>query len=298
VTAHGRSDVSVVGLGPMGRAMARVLLAAGHRVTVWNRTASRADELVAAGAALAGSPADAVAAAPLVVVSLTDYAAMYDVLTPDAQAPLAGRFLVNLSSDTPDVTRAAAARAASHGASFVTGGIMVPAPMVGTDDAYVYYSGATEAFAACEPVLRTIGAPRYLGADPGLAQLMYQAQLTVFLTTLAGLLQGAALVESAGLPTGDFVAEALGTIASVPAMLGGGGEVAAALTSGAHPGDLSTVTMMGATADHIAAATASAGVDTTLPRAVKAHYDRARGAGHGGDGWTSLFEVIRAAPTR
>lgn len=63
--------------------------AAGHRVNVWNRTASRADRVVAAGATLASSPRDAVAAAPLVLISLTDYAAMYDVLTSDAQQELA-----------------------------------------------------------------------------------------------------------------------------------------------------------------------------------------------------------------
>ena len=45
------SDVSVVGLGAMGSALARALMRAGHRVTVWNRTASKAEALVREGAA-------------------------------------------------------------------------------------------------------------------------------------------------------------------------------------------------------------------------------------------------------
>jgi 3-hydroxyisobutyrate dehydrogenase-like beta-hydroxyacid dehydrogenase len=45
--------VTVIGLGPMGRAMAGALMRAGHPVTVWNRTPRRADELVAEGARLA-----------------------------------------------------------------------------------------------------------------------------------------------------------------------------------------------------------------------------------------------------
>ena len=69
---------------------------------------------------------------------------------------------------------------------------------------------------------------------------------------------------------------------------------AAAFDDGIHPGDLSTTTMMGATAAHILGASESAGVDTALPRAVLSHYERAIAAGHGKDNWTSIFEVIKA----
>ena len=103
--------VTVIGLGPMGQAMVHSLLAAGHPVTVWNRTASRADEVVAAGAQLADSPAKAVAASDLVILSLTDYQAMYDVLG-SATDELKGRTVVNLSSESPDGTRRGAAWAA------------------------------------------------------------------------------------------------------------------------------------------------------------------------------------------
>lgn len=59
-----------------------------------------------------------------------------------------------------------------------------------------------------------------------------------------------------------------------------------------YPGDLSTATMMGATAEHILQACRDAGVDPALPEAVKSQYDRAIAAGHGGDNWTSLWEVV------
>lgn len=291
------TPVTVIGLGPMGRAMARTLMAAGHPVTVWNRTPHRADELVAAGATRAASPADAVAASDIAILSLTDYPAMYEILG-GATSALAGKVLVNLSSDTPDASRSAQAWASDHGAGFVTGGVMVPAPMVGTEAAYVYYSGRRDAFDAAEPVLRLLGAPRYVGEDAGLAQLLYQAQLTVFLTALSGLLQGAALVAPAGVPAGDFIPDALDTLTDIPAMLssGDGNELVKALATGVHPGDLSTVLMMGATADHIVRTSATLGVDQALPAAVKSHYDRAVAAGHGTDNWTALYEVIKASP--
>jgi 3-hydroxyisobutyrate dehydrogenase-like beta-hydroxyacid dehydrogenase len=304
-----REPVTVIGLGPMGQAMAGVLLKAGHPVTVWNRTPARAETLVKAGAALAPTPAEAVTASRLTILSLTDYAAMYSILnspdsTPSSSSPhstpnavsglLAGRDLVNLSSDTPDASRKAADWATARGARFLTGGVMVPAPAIGAPGAYTYYSGPSPVLTEHEPALRAISETRYLGADPGLAQLFYQAQLDVFLTGLAALLHATALVTAAGVPAADFLPDAMQTLTEIPAMIGSGAELAAELEAGRHPGDLSTTLMMGATADHILRTSDSSGVDRALPAAVKSLYDRAIAAGHGTHDWTSLYEVIKA----
>lgn len=289
------SAVTVIGLGPMGQAMSRVLLRAGHQVTVWNRTPSRADDLVAAGARWAASPAEAVAAGELVILSLTDYRAMWDVLA-DVDAELAGRTLANLSSDTPDKTREAATWASAHGASFVTGGLMVPAAMVGTDFAYVYYSGDQRGFELHRDALTHLGDPRFLGEDPGLAQLMYQANLDVFLTALAGIAHATALTGSAGIAAETFLPGAMRLIAAIPDMIApdGAAALAALIDAGEHPGTDSNNIMMGATADHILTTAESAGIDTALPRAVRALYRRAIEDGHGTDGWTRTIDAIRA----
>ncbi|KDN81732.1 NAD(P)-dependent oxidoreductase [Kitasatospora cheerisanensis] len=287
--------VTVIGLGPMGQAMTRTLLAAGHPVTVWNRTPSRAAGLVADGAALAATPAEAVRASGLVVLSLTDYPAMYDVLGP-ATGALAGRTLVNLGSDTPDRSREAAAWAARHDAGFLTGGVMVPAPMVGTPAAHVYYSGGRDLMDRHRAVLALLGAPRYLGEDPGLAQMMYQAQLAVFLTTLSGLMHATAMLGTAGLKAAEALPELLASADAIGAILRAGEQhPGTALDAGEHPGHLSTVTMMGATADHIVETSTSLGLDLALPLAVQAHYRQAIDNGHGGDNWTRIIDSIRGA---
>ncbi|MFE7506095.1 NAD(P)-dependent oxidoreductase [Promicromonospora sp. NPDC057488] len=290
------TPVTLIGLGPMGQAMVHALLAAGHPVTVWNRTPTRAADVVAAGARLAPTPADAVAASDLVILSLTDYQAMYDILG-HATTALAGRTLVNLSSDSPGQTREGAVWAEKHGARFLTGGVMNPAPMVGTDAAYVYYSGPADALEAHRDALGTIGAPRYLGEDAGLAQLMYQANLDVFLTALAGLMHATALLESAGVRPAAALPELLQTLTGTPEMLGAGEDTAAQLEAGEHPGHLSSVTMMGATADHVVAASEAVGVDTGLPAAVQAYYTWAREHGHGGDNWTRIIDAMRPGAT-
>jgi len=281
-------NVTVIGLGPMGRAMSAALLRAGHTPTVWNRTEGRAEGL---GVAVAPTPAAAVAAGDLTILSLTDYTAMYTILD---GVDLTGRTLVNLSSDTPDASRAAFDWAVARGATFVTGGVMVPAPAVGHPGSFAFYSGPRAVFERCRPVLEVIGETRYLGADPGLAQLFYQAHLDIFLTALSGILHATALVAAAGVPPEEFLPDALGMVTGIPAMVGDGAALAAQLAAGLHPGDLSTTTMMGATAEHILRTSEKAGIDVELPRAVLSHYGRAVAAGLGSRNWTALYEVIRA----
>jgi 3-hydroxyisobutyrate dehydrogenase-like beta-hydroxyacid dehydrogenase len=171
--------------------------------------------------------------------------------------------------------------------------LMVPAPAVGHAGSYAFYSGPQAVFERHQPALRLIGDTRYLGADPGLAQLFYQAHLDVFLTALSGILHAAALISAAGADPADFLPGALETLVGIPAMIDGA-TLAEQLAKGEHPGDLSTALMMGATAEHIVRTSERSGVDLDLPRAVRSHYERAIAAGHGTRNWTALYEVIKA----
>ncbi len=73
MTANHRTPVTVVGLGPMGRALAEAFIEAGHPTTVWNRSPEKAAPLVAKGAAHAEAIGEAVAASPLTVACLSTY---------------------------------------------------------------------------------------------------------------------------------------------------------------------------------------------------------------------------------
>ncbi|EID56462.1 NAD(P)-dependent oxidoreductase [Saccharomonospora xinjiangensis] len=284
-----REPVTVIGLGPMGQAMTTALLGAGHPVTVWNRTASRADAVVAKGATRAATVADALAASEIVLLSLTDYQAMDDILS-TATDSLAGKLIVNLSSDTPQRTVEAARWLSDHGARLLVGGVMVSEELVGTEQSYVFYSGPRDSFDAHEATLAVLGRPDYRGEDHALAQLYYQAQLDIFLTSLAAYLHATALLKAAGVPEPTFAPYATEMFDMVSYFLRG---IAEQLERGDYPGDGASVTMMGATADHIVGASDAAGIDATLPRAVQSYYHRAIAAGHGGNGWPSLYEVIR-----
>jgi 3-hydroxyisobutyrate dehydrogenase len=100
--------VGFIGLGIMGRAMARRLVDAGHRVAVWNRDLSKAAELEAAGARRAATPREAALGAEVVITMVTDSAAVRSVvLGPDgvAQGAAAGTVVVDMSTIDPSVAQ-------------------------------------------------------------------------------------------------------------------------------------------------------------------------------------------------
>ncbi|WP_084962018.1 NAD(P)-dependent oxidoreductase [Thermoactinospora rubra] len=281
-------NVTVIGLGAMGSAMAARFLDEGHSVTVWNRTAAKAGPLVARGAAGAATAAEAVAASDLVVFSQLDYQAMYDSL---GSADLTGKVLVNLSSDTPATLREAAGWVRERGGELVAGGIMVPPPGIGTPAAYAFYSGPEEPLQAHAGTLRALGEVRYVGADHGLAMAYYQALLLVFWTTLTSFMYGAALVGGAE-RLRPYAIEMLAAMADDGPM-GFVTELAGELEKGVYPGELNNLRMQAVGMEHVVEAVRQAGLDASFPAALKDLFRRAVEAGHGAEGLGSVSEVIR-----
>lgn len=180
------SDVTVLGMGAMGRALASALVAAGRTVTVWNRTPGRS----VSGATVASTAGEAVAASPLVVVCVVDYAAVRLILSP---ADVAGRTVVNLTNGTPRQAREASL---AFGPSYVDGGIMAVPPMIGRPGSLVLYSGSAEAFESAQPALETFGEARFLGTDPGRAALYDLALLSGMYGMFGGVYHALALTAS------------------------------------------------------------------------------------------------------
>ncbi|MFK0105398.1 NAD(P)-dependent oxidoreductase [Streptomyces sp. NPDC091217] len=120
-------QIAFLGLGHMGAPMARRLLAAGHPLTVWNRTAAKARPLVAEGAVLAGSPADAVRDADVVVTMLAGPAALGAVADEIVPALRTGARWIEMSTVGPDPVRELAARLGA-------GVTLVDAPVMGSTD--------------------------------------------------------------------------------------------------------------------------------------------------------------------
>ncbi|WP_182905161.1 NAD(P)-dependent oxidoreductase [Microbispora sp. H13382] len=194
-----KSPLSLLGLGAMGGALARAWLAAGHPLTVWNRTPERAEALE--GARVAATAAEAVAASDLVVVCLLDHTSVGEAL---ADADLAGKDLVDLTTGTPEEARAHARWAEARGARFLDGGVMAVPPMIGVagSGAYVFYSGSRAVFEAHAGTLAVPAGTVYTGEDPGLAALHDVALLSAMTGMFAGVAHAFALVREEIPPKG------------------------------------------------------------------------------------------------
>nr|WP_246250224.1 NAD(P)-binding domain-containing protein [Actinomadura litoris] len=198
---HTDAPVTVLGLGLMGGALAGAFLRAGHPTTVWNRTTAKADDLVARGATLAGSPAAAIAAAPLVVVCVSDYDAAADAL----DGPLDGRVVVNLTSGTPSRARALAEEVARRGGGYLDGGVMAVPEAVGTAEAVLAYSGPRSLYEAHASTLGSLGTGLHFGEDPGLSATHEMATLVLMWGMLNGFLNGAAILGATGVSASAYL---------------------------------------------------------------------------------------------
>jgi 3-hydroxyisobutyrate dehydrogenase-like beta-hydroxyacid dehydrogenase len=283
------TDVTVIGLGPMGSTMAATFLAAGHDVTVWNRTASKAAPLVAKGARPASSPVDS---GELLVISQLGYDAMYDSFD---DLRLDGKVLVNLSSGTPEELRAAARWVAERDGTLITGGIMVPPPGIGRPGAYTFYSGPKDVLDRHAPTLEALAEVHYVGADEGLAMMYYQAQLLIFWSSLTSYMHALALLGTAGVGPAGFLPYARETFTS----LGGDGPMGFAkilaeeIEAGAYPGEENSLHMQAVGLGHAVQALRAAGLETTVPGALQALFERADAEGRGHEGLGTVIESIR-----
>jgi 3-hydroxyisobutyrate dehydrogenase-like beta-hydroxyacid dehydrogenase len=288
------APVTVIGLGPMGAAMAGMFLAKGHPTTVWNRTASKADPLVAKGATLAASVEEALAVNELVVISQTDYPAMYGTLG-SATGALKGKVLVNLSSGAPDELREASVWAVGHGAELLTGGVMTPPPGIGQPGAYVFYSGPESVLDRHRGTLKALGDITYVGADAGLSNLYYQAQLFLFWSTLTSYMHSVALLASAGVSPRDFLPYAARTVGdlAVDGPMGFLKIITEEIEAGRYPGEDNSLHMQAVGSEHVVEASRAAGIDTGMPLALQDLFARAVEAGHGAEGLGSIYEVVK-----
>ncbi|GAA4076997.1 NAD(P)-dependent oxidoreductase [Actinomadura miaoliensis] len=282
--------VTVLGLGSMGSALAAALLDRGHPTTVWNRSAAKAEPLVAKGARLAATVEEAIAASPLTIACVLDYAALRGVLEPAAGA-LAGRTLVNLTSGAPEQAHEAVAWFRAQGAGYLDGAIMTTPPGVGSPEVMILYSGAPAVFETCRPTLAALGDPLYLGEDPGLASLYDAALLGLMWSTMTGWLHGTALVGAEGTAATAFTPIAIRWLGTVNRFLT---TYAPQVDAGRYPGDDATVDVQIAAIDHLIHAAAARGVDNALPELLKDFMERARAAGHGSDSYASVIEVLKS----
>jgi 3-hydroxyisobutyrate dehydrogenase-like beta-hydroxyacid dehydrogenase len=284
------ANISVLGLGAMGHALAHCLLEQGHTVTVWNRTPGKATSLIAQGAREVKAAADAIAASEITLICVLNYAALNSIID-DALSSLSGRALVNLTNGTPAQARAAAERVAAFGGAYLDGGIMATPPMIGGEHALILYSGSKPTFDAHLDSLEALGAAKYLGADAGLASLHDLALLSGMYGVFAGFFHASALVNSEGISASAFLELLSPWMAAMMGELRGYAEK---IDTGKHDVDVvSNLGMQTASLNNIIRATREQGVVTELLDPMLELFRQRSDAGFGHEDISGIFELIR-----
>jgi 3-hydroxyisobutyrate dehydrogenase-like beta-hydroxyacid dehydrogenase len=186
----------------MGRPMGMNVLKAGYPLTVWNRTASRADELVGAGAKLAKSPHEVAAASDFLITMVSDPPALEGVLWGQDGAMAAlkrGTIYMDSSTVSPALAQKIAAACAERGAQFLD------APVTGGDwgakkgELVFMIGGDAETLKEAEPVIGVMGKKWFHLGPNGAGQTIKLAMNAILALQVGALAEAIALVRGAGL---------------------------------------------------------------------------------------------------
>jgi len=284
------SDITVIGLGAMGSALARTLLDAGRNVTVWNRSPEKIQPLVALGARGPSDFGEALAASPLVIVCLLDYDATTELFEqPDVLPLLNGHIVIQLSTATPKETAISEKWFGDHGASYLDGAILCWPGNIGTATGQIVVAGPEPVFADCRADLQHLaGDLRYLGQNIRAPATLDLAFLSRTVGIIFGSIHGALVCEAEGVAVSEFTALLPANDRAVP------------LTQAINDGSFDTITKAGATVDVAGSAVTrmqqqanDAGINSELPDLMCGWVKRAQKAGYGSQETAAIIKVIR-----
>lgn len=280
------AKVSLIGLGPMGAALAKALITGGHQVTLWNRSPDRAAGLVALGARLAPDLGAAIRAAPVTLVCLDGSATTRALFEAEDLRPLlAEHGVIDLSTTTPNESRDAAVWFADRGARYLDGAILCGVRSIGTPSGLLLYAGDADLYQASHPILAALGQPPgFVGTEPGGAAVLDMIWLTRHAADYLAVYQGAALVRAEGVAL-DQIAMAFPDDTGLNLML-------APLMTGDFVPPPASVTVWNKAAKRVAAQAREAGVSTALADLVVDVLTRTEAAGHGDLRMAAMTRVL------
>lgn len=191
--------VTLIGTGLMGAPMACNLLASGHELTVWNRSPERAQALVAHGAHLAQSPAQAIAGAEFIISMLSDGFATAELLgNEDVRTALSpGQVWLDMSSAKPEHAREQSAQLAAQGVRHMDAPVSGGTKGAEAGSLAIMVGGDAATFEVARPIFEAMGRPVHVGPS-GCGQLSKLANQTIVAVTIGAVAEAMLLVERGG----------------------------------------------------------------------------------------------------
>lgn len=287
VRASGAADVAAIGCGLMGSALARTLAGAGHRVSAWNRTYSRAEALVEHGVSPFASVADAVEHASIVVACTSRYDALASAIS---QVPdWSGKTLVNYTSGTPNEAEDLQRWVTDRGGRYLDGSLVCYPHDIGTETALVCYAGSPDVWAQCAPVLETLGESRFLSDNVRSTNLLLTWWGSFYISVLTAYAESIAYAHSEGVTAAEIALMTPVALEVVTATLP---ELAAGAESGQHHTDQAAVSTYLEAIETVLQVLHAAGHTARHGTAARDVLAAGRDAGFGRDGLSALVQVL------
>jgi 3-hydroxyisobutyrate dehydrogenase-like beta-hydroxyacid dehydrogenase len=281
------SDVTLIGLGAMGSALAHAFLRAGHTITVWNRNQSKAEPFVAIGANPATNVSDAVQASPITVICIDNYEATNNLISENNLGEiLVNRTFIQLSTGTPKEATELQARVTNFDCEYIDGAIMPDPDEIGAEDALILFAGNETAYQKCQPILSCLGGDlRYLGSNISAAASLDMALLTHELCIYLGTIHGTHICESQGINP-ELLASMFPQdhIARKPIK---------AISSDAYTDPGATLTVWDAALQRVQSQAQDTGINSEIPDLISSLFKRAIAAGYGEEHIASIIKVMR-----
>ena len=213
------AEVGYVGLGVMGSAAVHRLLAAGHDVTVWNRTRAKAEPLVEAGARWADTPREVAERSEVIFTMVTNTAAVQAVTEgPDGiiAGLRPGKVYVDMSTASPANTRALAAQVAGTGAQMLDAPVSGTAIVVDQGKASLMVGGDEATFERVRPILEAIG-PKVFHVGPNGAAVTMKIAINLSLAVqMLAFSEGVLIAEKSGIARERVVEVMLASVIASP----------------------------------------------------------------------------------
>ena len=215
-----------LGLGTMGREMARRLVEAGHEVVVWNRSPEPVAELVAAGATAATSARDALDT-PVSISMLANDEAADAVLSSDNLAGSPDRLHVAMASLSPAAASTLAGRAVEAGVAYLAAPVLGRFTVAAAGELNIIAAGAATDLERAAPYFDVLGKRVWVvGAEPRIANVVKAAVNYDIIHAFQAIAESVALVEANGVDAGQFTELLSSTLFPGPVYTGYGAMIA------------------------------------------------------------------------
>jgi len=198
------TDISVIGLGDMGSALASTLLKNGYSVTVWNRSPDKAAPLIAAGALLVSTPSEAISASPATITCVTSHDQTIQ-LVEDLNISLEGKTIIEFSTGGVTAAETLAGLLSQKGADWIIGCIRAYPSTVGGKDVLLITAGRQDVWEKWEDLIKTLGGGSvYVGDGAGMVPTLFAALFITGQGFLFGMIYGGIVCKKAGISLEEF----------------------------------------------------------------------------------------------